>query len=573
MVFSSFHVSRGGITALLVPAALVAMAPALAAQDPEDDTYLGENTEQYASLRSLEGEATVRKGDVEEPLSRGVPITEGDVVESHGRGVLQLADGTRVAFASGTRFEVASLFLDQDRERQVLLRLDYGRLRVVLGRDSEARVRVDTPSGSVLLADGASASLEVERDRTTRVKVQSGRASFLNERDRASLVAGERLTVYSAQDRLDRVQDYNTYGGDAFDSWSDRALATRRGPSWDRVPAELRYYSDDLDENGEWVYVDEARSWCWRPLRVSAEWRPYWRGRWGAYPGGMTWISDEPWGYVTYHHGRWGWGAGLGWYWVPGAHYAPAWVAWQTTDVYFGWAPMGYRGQPVTWGYGAWGGGFCWNIVEINFIHTHHLHTRTHRDPGVIRTFNSGTGSTTWNSGNRPLTHPWRQRPVVVSQGEFRDPSRFQQVVRDSGTQRNRLRTYEERSGRPLARPTYPDSRTGTPLPPRVTRPSTEPPRPSIEPSRPLGRPQPRTDPGQRPGNPPVVLPPPVTRAPSSGPGTSRPIPREQPILRPPDDVRPPRSGPSASRPQPPSTSDVPVLPPPIPKKRPLGRP
>ena len=156
---------------------------------------------------------------------------------------------------------------------------------------------------------------------------------------------------------------------------ANAVLDLRRGPSWDRVPAEIRYYSDDLDENGEWVYVDEYRTWCWRPLRVSAEWRPYWRGRWGAYPGGMTWISDEPWGYVTYHHGRWGWGAGLGWYWIPGIHYAPAWVAWQSSDAYFGWAPMGYYNRPVSWGYGAWGGGFCWNVVEINFIHTSHLHT------------------------------------------------------------------------------------------------------------------------------------------------------------------------------------------------------
>jgi hypothetical protein len=564
MALSSFHVSSRWANALLIPAALVTLAPALLAQDSEDENYLGESTEQYASIRVLEGEATIQKGDVEEPLSRGVPVAEGDVVESHGRGVLQLADGTRVAFGPGTRFQVAALLSGQDR--QVLLRLDHGRLRIALGRDSQAQVRVDTPSGSLILADGAGASLELERDRTTRVKMHSGRSVFLNERDRASLVAGERLTVYSPQDRLDRIQDYNTYSGDPFDSWSGRVLDLRRGPSWDRVPAELRYYSDDLDENGEWVYVDEYRTWCWRPLRVSAEWRPYWRGRWGAYPGGMTWISDEPWGYVTYHHGRWGWGAGLGWYWIPGIHYAPAWVAWQSSDAYFGWAPMGYYDRPVSWGFGAWGGGFCWNVVEINFIHTSHLHTHIHDDPGVIRRFNPGSGSTSWSSGGRPLTHPWRQTPVVVSPGEFRDPSRFQRAIQDPGAQRSRLRTYEQQTGRPLQRSPYPGN-----TPPPATR-GPEPFRPATERPRPLDRP--RTDSGIRSGNPTILPPPTSSPTPRPGLGSPRPVPREQPIPRPSEEAPKHRGG-IEERPThtPPSGSGAPVLPPPLLKKRPLGRP
>ena len=60
----------------------------------------------------------------------------------------------------------------------------------------------------------------------------------------------------------------------------------------------------------------------------------------------MTWVSPEPWGYVTYHHGRWGWTASIGWFWIPGVYYAPAWVAWQSDDAYFGWAPLGYDNAP-----------------------------------------------------------------------------------------------------------------------------------------------------------------------------------------------------------------------------------
>lgn len=533
------------LAALLLPAALIAYAPAALAQ--EDDAYAGERTEHYASVRLLEGEATIRKDEVEDPLSRGVPVAEGDVVESRGRGVLQLADGTRIAFGPGTRFQVASLYSEQDREPNVLLRLDYGRLRLALGREARGEVRIDTPSGSALLAEGAEASLEVERDRTARVKVHSGRMVFSNERDRTSLLAGERLTVFSDRDRLDRVQGFNTYGGDAFDTWADRQLALKRGPGWDKVPAELRYYSDDLDEHGEWVWVDEYRSWCWRPLGVAQDWRPYWQGRWGAYPGGMTWISDEPWGYVTYHHGRWGWTVGLGWYWIPAVAYAPAWVAWHSEDVYFGWAPLGFHGRPVTWGYGSWRGDYCWNVVEINFIHMGHLQRYTRYDPYVHRHFQPGP------AGNRPLSPPWRQTPLIVHPREFQNPAELRRVSQDARIPQERFRSYTFRPEHPRPAPSV--------LPAAQT-----------PPNRPLSRPQPGL----------VWNPPSSRHEPAPGPVVMR---SEPPRTTPPPPVQPQQEvvwpppsrkhdGQPVAKPDTPSGQTPPpyYLPPPL-KKRPLGRP
>ena len=132
--------------ALLLPAALVSAAPQAPQAPADDETYQGEAPERYAMVRALEGDVRIRKGDLDEVLSRGTPVAEGDVVESRGRGVLQLGDGTRIAFGGATRFTVAALFTDRKGEKQVLLRLDYGRLRVLLGGQSDARFRVDTPS-------------------------------------------------------------------------------------------------------------------------------------------------------------------------------------------------------------------------------------------------------------------------------------------------------------------------------------------------------------------------------------------------------------------------------------------
>jgi len=431
--------------ALLLPAAFMAVAPQAAAQAPGDDeTYQGEAPERYAMVRALEGEVHIRKGDLDETLSRGTPIAEGDVVESRGRGVLQLGDGTRLAFGGATRFTVAALFTTRQGEKQVLLRLDYGRLRVVLGGQSNARFRVDTPSGSATCLDSGSFTLEAERDKVVRLKVHSGRVTFTNERDENRITAGERLTVYSPQDQLDRVRDFNTYDGDDFDRWSERALLIRRGESWDRVPAEIRYYADDLDGHGRWVESSEY-GWVWQPNGVAEDWRPYSDGRWAPYAGGMTWVSDEPWAYVAYHHGRWNWSLGLGWCWIPGIYYSPAWVAWNYTPGYYGWAPLGYYNTPCHWGYGAWGGGYAWNVVSVNYINVVNVRGRIYSDANVIRSFNGATGATTWTGGGRDLQAPWQRSPLVVSRAEFHNPGQMQSAFQRD-VNRQRLATYERQA-------------------------------------------------------------------------------------------------------------------------------
>lgn len=193
---TSFTHSRFA-AALLLPAALVSAAPQAPQAPADDESYQGEAPERYAMVRALEGDVRIRKGDLDEALSRGTPIAEGDVVESRGRGVLQLGDGTRIAFGGATRFTVAALFTNQQGEKQVLLRLDYGRLRVLLGGQSDSRFRVDTPSGTATCFDKGSFTVEAERDKVVRLKVHTGRVDFANDRDQTRIAAGERLTVYS----------------------------------------------------------------------------------------------------------------------------------------------------------------------------------------------------------------------------------------------------------------------------------------------------------------------------------------------------------------------------------------
>ena len=95
---------------------------------------------------------------------------------------------------------------------------------------------------------------------------------------------------------------------------------------------------DALAPYGTWVSTSYGYGWC--PMDVSVGWRPYTVGRWLYSNAGWMWISDDPWGSVPYHYGRWYYDDDYGWVWIPGDVWAPAWVSWRFGGDYVGWAPL-----------------------------------------------------------------------------------------------------------------------------------------------------------------------------------------------------------------------------------------
>lgn len=102
---------------------------------------------------------------------------------------------------------------------------------------------------------------------------------------------------------------------------------------------DISYFYRPLAPYGEWVNV-APYGWVWMPYDVSPDWRPYSNGRWVYTEYGWTWVSYEPWGWATYHYGRWYFDPWYGWVWVPGTQWAPAWVAWRWGGGWIGWAPL-----------------------------------------------------------------------------------------------------------------------------------------------------------------------------------------------------------------------------------------
>ncbi|HXR08352.1 MAG TPA: DUF6600 domain-containing protein [Candidatus Acidoferrum sp.] len=177
-------------------------------------------------------------------------------------------------------------------------------------------------------------------------------------------------------------------GGSPLSAGAPENMIDAPAPATVEAPPPLQnpqdsYFYDSLAPYGNWVPT--ADGWGWQPMvaTVNADWRPYCdRGQWVLTDDGWYWQSDYSWGWGPFHYGRWRHGGGLGWVWIPGNVWAPAWVAWRnTTDGFAGWAalPPGVLFQPgVGLLAGAGRGGFKasygLNAALFTFVpHTHFL--------------------------------------------------------------------------------------------------------------------------------------------------------------------------------------------------------
>jgi hypothetical protein len=112
------------------------------------------------------------------------------------------------------------------------------------------------------------------------------------------------------------------------------AVPDRAGDSYSVFYRKLEPYGDWM-ETSDYGYVFQPRQ-----AAEGRDWRPYTDGHWIYTDAGWTWLSDEKFGWATYHYGRWIRLRGVGWVWVPGEQWAPAWVSWRQGGDYVGWAPL-----------------------------------------------------------------------------------------------------------------------------------------------------------------------------------------------------------------------------------------
>lgn len=107
-----------------------------------------------------------------------------------------------------------------------------------------------------------------------------------------------------------------------------------------RTYVSFSVFYNQLSAYGEWVDNPDY-GYVWYP-NVGPNFEPYFsNGHWMFTNVGWMWISNYPWGWATFHYGRWEYDPDYGWFWIPDTVWGPAWVVWVRSGGYYGWAPMG----------------------------------------------------------------------------------------------------------------------------------------------------------------------------------------------------------------------------------------
>jgi hypothetical protein len=119
----------------------------------------------------------------------------------------------------------------------------------------------------------------------------------------------------------------------------DQISVAALNPNPPDVGIQFGYFYSSLSPHGEWIDMDSGVR-VWHPLHMNRQWRPYLMGRWVWSDYGWYWMSSEPFGWITYHYGRWYFDDYYGWVWVPDDVWGPAWVEWRYDNDYIGWAPL-----------------------------------------------------------------------------------------------------------------------------------------------------------------------------------------------------------------------------------------
>jgi len=319
-----------------------------------------------------EGQATA------EAAVLNLPLGPGDTIRTTAdrRCEIQFDTGTvmRLDFSTELKIETVLAQSLSSSKRLSNLTLSKGRLYVMYREyDSREMFQVLTPTAAVKMDHKTVAIIAAAADGSTDAQVKFGKASALfgpSERSvkKQDIRKSERLIVLK-----DAQFQRATYIADSeFEVWNNEINAhfgeLHAGQSTlpkplQKLPDAVYYFAQQYGNMyGEWLW-DDMYGYVWRPFLDRMDypgWRPYYVGSWTSVGGQLYWVPDEPWGWVPYHLGIWQWDKKLGWVWMPGSMFAPAWVDWEFFYGYLGWRPWSlfdwYDGFYTDFGFmnGAW---------------------------------------------------------------------------------------------------------------------------------------------------------------------------------------------------------------------------
>jgi hypothetical protein len=298
----------------------------------DDDDETPDITARVARISFLSGEAKIKHaGDRDwERATQNLPIVEGDEISTNrgARLEIQFNRDNYLRISENAYLKITTL-----RDEGIAVSLPEGVLSLrVLNFDKDREsFEIDAPRTTVAVQQAGMYRVDAGSKNNSEIRVSvtdGGQARVYSENAGFSLRSGRSAEIQIAGNYAGEYEtsDASKYA-DEFDTWAlqrDAIIAKRlQNAGYDKYYDNDVYGAEDLSEYGEWIHTRKY-GYVWKPYRNAtssyADWSPYRYGHWRWIPPyGWTWINDEPWGYATYHHGRWVY-IDNNWAWTPYGH-------------------------------------------------------------------------------------------------------------------------------------------------------------------------------------------------------------------------------------------------------------
>lgn len=330
------------------------------------DDDIPEVTQRVVRVSVVQGEAQIRRaaaGDVDEDdwerVVQNLPLVEGDEITTSGNARLEIQfdRNTYLRLGENSYLKIVNL-----RDEGVAVSLPQGVLSLNLLRfdKDNSYFEIDAPSTTVAAQKAGTYRVDAGDSRSEEVAVtvnNGGQARVYSANSGFTLRDGRmaKITISGEYAGEPDIQSAPRFTDD-FEEWilerNDIIASRLQKAKYDEYYTDDFYGAEDLNGNGEWINTREY-GYVWRPYSnttsVYDNWSPYRYGQWRNLPYyGWTWVNDEPWGWATYHHGRWVYYNGY-WAWTPyGArrasrsYWRPALVIFTTWGNNYCWYPLPY---------------------------------------------------------------------------------------------------------------------------------------------------------------------------------------------------------------------------------------
>ena len=324
------HSTRSFKGAVLLMTLLICAAGAFAG---EVDDYVPEVTDRVARISFIRGDVQIRRADSQdwERAILNLPIVEGDeiVTDATSRLEIQFDITKHLRIAENSQVKIVGL---KDEGIAISVPLGSVTIRAVEFDPSRSYFEIDAPKTTVSIQKPGSYRVDAGTADSIEIfisAIDGGEARVYSSDAGFTVKNGRRARVFIGGNQSGEWETADaSLSLDEFWEWSserDAIIAARlKGAYYDQYYDRDIYGADDLNAYGDWVYTS-TYGYAWRPYKTSingyADWSPYRYGHWrwiSSY--GWTWVNDEPWGWATYHHGRWVW-HNSSWYWTPYGYY------------------------------------------------------------------------------------------------------------------------------------------------------------------------------------------------------------------------------------------------------------